>query len=179
MANYLDPFVTFRYQVEFSNPMGLKHEPVRTGFQSVSGLSVSVGTMNYREGDEKLTIVRKVPGLTKVGNVTLKWGLVYEGEDTNAFFEWMRGHVSIYENGPDGEFTLMDVTVRLINLAGNTDGTPTWVLRRCFPLSFAVPEMKAESDGLAISTMELAIGSFDFIPPTTPYSAVNVSGQEM
>jgi len=178
MANYIDPYVTYRYMVEFSNPQGNKNTPVRTGFQSVSGLSVSVGTMNYREGDEKLTIVRKIPGLTKVGNVTLKWGLVFEteGNDATAFFDWMKGHVSISSDGPDGNFTLMDVTVRLMNLSGNTDGTPTWVLERCFPLSFAVPEMKAESDGLAISSMELAIGSFNFIPPTAPYSEVNVSG---
>jgi phage tail-like protein len=176
MANYIDPYVTYRYEVMFSNPQGTKTEPVRTGFQSVSGLSVSVGTMNYREGDEKLTIVRKIPGLTKVGNVTLKWGLVFEGSDTNAFFEWMRGHVSIGPNGPDGEFTLMDVTIRLLNLAGLPDGTPTWVFQRCYPLSFAVPEMKAESDGLAITSMELAIGSFDFIPPTATYSLTPVSG---
>jgi phage tail-like protein len=177
MANYIDPYVTYRYEVTFENPQGgNKTQPVRTGFQSVSGLSVSVGTMNYREGDEKLTIVRKIPGLTKVGNVTLKWGLVVESGDNNAFFEWLRGHVSISSNGPDGQFTLMDVTIKLLNLAGQAEGTPTWKLERCFPLSFSVPEMKAESDGLAITSMELAIGSFNFTPPTAAYSITGVSG---
>jgi phage tail-like protein len=178
MANYIDPYVTYRYRVDFDNPQGgQKTKPIRTGFQSVSGLSVSVGTMNYREGDERLTIVRKIPGLTKVGNVTLKWGLVFEDNgDTNSFFDWMRGHVSISSNGPDGDFTLMDVKITLLNMRGTEDGGPTWVLERCFPLSFSVPEMKAESDGLAITSMELAVGSFNFNPPTAAYSVTGVSG---
>lgn len=177
MANYTDPYVSFRYEVTFDNAQGgNKTPPVRTGFQSVSGLSVSVGTMNYREGDEKLTIVRKIPGLTKVGNVTLKWGLVYEGSETSAFFEWLKAHASIDDNGPDGNFTLMDVTIKLMNLGGTTDGTPTWILKRCYPLSFSVPDLKAESDGLSITSMELAIGSFNFQPPTAAYTTTGVSG---
>jgi phage tail-like protein len=178
MANYVDPYVTYRYEVTFEQNAGPKAAPIRTGFQSVSGLSVSVGTMNYREGDEKLTIVRKVPGLTKVGNVTLKWGLVCEEDSGNAFFQWLSGHVSIAKDGPDGGFTLMDVTVKLLRLDGSRENTPTWNLERCFPISFAVPEMKAESDGLAITSMELAVGSFNFTPPSVSYSDVNVSGGE-
>lgn len=174
-----DPYVTYRYEVVFSNPIGGVATPQRTGFQSVSGLSISVGTMNYREGDEALTIVHKVPGLTKVGNVTLKWGLVYE-EDSDLFFQWLGGHASISKNGPGGyegsDFTLMDVTIKLKNMKGGADeNSPTWVLEQCYPVSFSVPELKAESDGIAITSMELAVGSFNFAPPKAPYSVVSVS----
>lgn len=181
-TNNYDPYVTYRYRVDFAANAGGADVPTRTGFQSVSGLSVSVGTMNYREGDENLTIVRKIPGLTKVGNVTLKWGLIFDS-DTASFFNWLGGHTSINENGPTGDFTLMDVTITLLALGedaatGGADG-PKWVLKRCYPLSFAVPELKAESDGLAISSMELAVGSFDFTPPTASYSSVSANGDKV
>lgn len=62
-----DPFPGFDFVVEIDG--------VETaGFQEVSGLEGSLDVIEYREGADALT-VRKLPGMVKYGNVTLKRGL--------------------------------------------------------------------------------------------------------
>lgn len=68
----------FRYQVEID---GIS----RAGFSEVSGMSSSVDSIEYREGDDLRNTPRKLPGLTKFGNVTLRWGV---SDDTD-FLAWV------------------------------------------------------------------------------------------
>ena len=49
-------------------------------FSEVSGFDASVDVIEYREGTEPINSPRKMPGLTKYGNVTLKWGMTREHE---------------------------------------------------------------------------------------------------
>ena len=62
------PFKNFRYKVEFNGTEA-------AGFSEVSGADISVDVIEYREGNEVRTTPRKLAGLTKYGNITLKWGL--------------------------------------------------------------------------------------------------------
>ena len=63
------PFKNFRYKVEFNGTEA-------AGFSEVSGADISVDVIEYREGNEVRTTPRKLAGLTKYGNITLKWGVV-------------------------------------------------------------------------------------------------------
>lgn len=173
---YNDPYATYRFEVTFENPRGFHSAPTRAGFQNVSGLSVNVNTMDYREGNEPTTIVRKLPGLTKVGNVTLKWGIIYEEQDNNVMFDWLGGVASLGEDGPKNGLTLMDIRIRLMNSTGTTEGTPEWLLYRCYPISFSVPDLNAQSGSVAISSMELAVGAFKFTAPSANSSEIQTSG---
>lgn len=169
------PYLTNRFQATFTATAELNGsksvEISRCGFQQVSGLSVSVGTTDYREGHELTTNVHKIPGLTKVGNVTFKWGLVSSTEDA-AIFDWLRGVATIQETGPAGMF-LMDITVSMMTQTGSPVGGPTWQLYRCFPVSFSVPDLNATSDGVAINSLEVAVGGFTFTPPTAPFATAS------
>ena len=51
------------------------------GCSDVSGLSVAITIAEYRSGSERETPVRKVSGLHKVSDVTLKRGIV-SSDDT-------------------------------------------------------------------------------------------------
>ena len=62
------PYRVFRYQVEID---GIS----RAGFSEVSGMSASTDAVEYREGDDLRNTPRKLAGLTKFGNVTLRWGV--------------------------------------------------------------------------------------------------------
>ena len=62
-----DPLRNFRFRLEID---GI----TPAGFSEASGFDVSIDAIDYREGNEP-THVRKLPGLTKYGNVTLKWGI--------------------------------------------------------------------------------------------------------
>ena len=46
------------------------------GFSDVSGLQTEITVAEYRTGNEKLNHARKVQGIHKVGDVTLKRGIV-------------------------------------------------------------------------------------------------------
>ena len=72
------PYRVFRYRVEVD---GL----ARAGFSEVSGMNLSVDPIEYREGDDLRNTPRKYPGLTKFGNITLKWGTSNDAD----FLEWI------------------------------------------------------------------------------------------
>ena len=47
----------------------------QAGFAEITVGDLSTGPIEYREGDE-ITTVRKLDGLNKCGNITLKWGIM-------------------------------------------------------------------------------------------------------
>ena len=61
-----DPFRSYHFLVEID---GI----TRAGFRECSGLDSSQDAIEYREGNEGLTS-RKLPGLVKYSNITLKRG---------------------------------------------------------------------------------------------------------
>src|SRR5215471_18579038 len=74
----LDPFANFNFLVESG---GL----IQAGFSECTGLNSETNVIEYREGADDTT-VRKLTGLSKFGNVTLKNG-VGTGQQ---IFEWRR-----------------------------------------------------------------------------------------
>ena len=73
-----DPLRNFRFRLEIN---GIQ----QAGFSEVSGFDITVDPIDYREGSDP-THVRKLTGLTKYGNVTLKWGIT----DSMELYEWHR-----------------------------------------------------------------------------------------
>src|SRR5687767_2179248 len=71
-----DPYKNFPFRVEIE---GL----TSTGFAEVSGLSATAEVIEYREGAD-ITSTRKLPGLIKYANVTLKRGITASRE----LFDW-------------------------------------------------------------------------------------------
>src|SRR5699024_12282947 len=72
------PYRVFRYQVEID---GIS----RAGFSEVSGMNATIDAVEYREGDDLRNTPRKLAGLTKFGNVTLRWGV----SDDADFLDWL------------------------------------------------------------------------------------------
>ncbi|MCZ6677837.1 MAG: phage tail protein [Candidatus Poribacteria bacterium] len=62
-----DPLRNFRYRLEINHIE-------QAGFAKVTVGDLSIGPIEYQEGDE-ITTVRKLDGLNKYGNITLKWGI--------------------------------------------------------------------------------------------------------
>jgi len=63
-----DPYHGFNFRVEID---GIQ----RGGFREASGLDSSQDPVEYREGNEKPLTARKLPGLNKYSNISLKWGI--------------------------------------------------------------------------------------------------------
>jgi phage tail-like protein len=66
-ANRNDPYKAFNFLVEID---GIQV----AGFTECTGLSTETDIIEYREGSERGGL-RKIPGLTKFSNITLKRGL--------------------------------------------------------------------------------------------------------
>ncbi|HEY2918716.1 MAG TPA: phage tail protein, partial [Candidatus Binatia bacterium] len=71
MAARNDPYKNFKFRVEIDNL-------TIAGFSECTGLSSEVGCIEYREGGD--FFVRKLPGLHKVGDITLKRGVTKSSE---------------------------------------------------------------------------------------------------
>ena len=72
----VDPFRNFNFRVEID---GI----TQAAFAECSGFGSTNDPIEYREGTDRTT-VRKLPGLTKYTNITLKWGLT----DSRELFSW-------------------------------------------------------------------------------------------
>src|SRR4029434_2378694 len=75
----VDPYRGFNFRLEIQ---GID----RGGFREASGLDSSPDPIEYREGNEKPLTARKLPGLNKYSNISLKWGTT----DDASLWEWRK-----------------------------------------------------------------------------------------
>lgn len=131
----VDPFRTFNFKVEISGT-------TTASFRECSGLTTDGDSVDYREGTD-LNTVRKLPGLRKYGNVTLKRGYTQNLE----LWAW---YANIVNGVPDRR----TVTIVLMNEA-HAD-----VLR--FELAFAWIN-KIEGPSLNATASEVAVESLEIV----------------
>jgi phage tail-like protein len=74
MADRTTPYGAFNFLVNLNG--GVAPDQPLGGFSDVSGISTDVTIAEYRNGNERENHVRKVPGIHKVADVTLKRGVV-------------------------------------------------------------------------------------------------------
>lgn len=129
-----DPFGSFNFLVETN---GL----LRAGFSECTGLTSETDPIDYREGDEDTT-VRKLPGLKKFGNVTLKRGVAV-GQD---FFEWRKSVT-------DGLIDRRDISIVL--RSEDQQEQVRYNLTAAWPCKWTGPEFKASASEIAVEVMEI------------------------
>ena len=93
-----DPFRAFNFQLEIDNI-------ARGAFSECSGLTADGDAVDYREGTDLQPNVRKLVGLRKYTNITLKRG--YTQDDTS-LWDW-------YKNIHNGVADRRNVTIILMN----------------------------------------------------------------
>lgn len=118
------------------------------GFSEVSGFDASVDVIEYREGTESINSPRKLPGLTKYGNVTLKWGLI----ESLDFYEWVAGISS--GDKAAAEERVRDVTITLLN--DREGDTANWTLVNAWHCKYTAPDLNASASEIAFESVELA-----------------------
>ena len=113
-------------------------------FQEVSGLETETQIIEYRHGDSKQFSTIKMPGIAKVGNVTLKKGIFVKD---NNFFTW-------YANIKMNIIKRETVVIKLLDEQGNP--TMTWTLANAWPTKVTGTDLKSDSNEVAVETIELA-----------------------
>jgi phage tail-like protein len=134
-ATRVDPYRNFNFLVEIG---GI----TQAGFSDCTGFGSSTDPIEYREGGENTT-VRKLPGMTKHTNITLKWGLT----DSKELYDWYREIVSGKVDRRNGSIVLLDL-----------DGKEKvrWNFFQGWPTKWDGPDFSAKGTDVAIETLELA-----------------------
>jgi phage tail-like protein len=136
----IDPLRNFRFRVEIDNV-------TRAGFAEVSGLVVETELIEYREGTDP-PHTRKLTGLTKFGNVTLKSGLI-SGAGALELFKWSEAIASGQLGG-----SRRKVTIVVMDEAGVDQAR--FVVSEAWPVKYEVSPLDARSTEVVIETLELA-----------------------
>ncbi|MCP4898080.1 MAG: phage tail protein [bacterium] len=135
-----DPYAGYNFQVTIT---GISDDgtQVSGSFAEAQGLEVEVPPIEYRNGSEDIT-VRKVPGLKKFTNITLKKGVTGDIAFWNWIVEAMKGQV----NRTDGSITLHDE---------NQIEVMRWNFTRGWPCKWTGPGLNAANNEIAMETLEI------------------------
>ncbi len=114
------------------------------GFSEISGLSIEVETIEYRDGLSPDYSVTKMPGMTKFSNIVLKRGIV---AGDNEFYTWLN---TIQLN----QVERRDIVISLLNEEHNP--VMTWRVKNAFPAKIEAPSLKGTGNEVAIETLEVA-----------------------
>lgn len=129
-----DPYSAFNYLVEIDNV-------VVAGFSEASGLTSETDVIEYRNGDEDIT-VRKLPGLKKFANISLKRGFT----DSKELWDWRQKVM-------DGKTERTSGTIKLLNEA--REEALSWQFVEGWPCKWEGPSFNAKNNEVAIETLEI------------------------
>lgn len=148
-----DPYRAYNFELEIDGV-------ARGAFTEVSGLTAEGDPVDYREGTDVQANVRKLVGLRKYANLTLKRG--YTRDVT--LWQW-------YGNIVNGVQDRRNVTVTLMNEAR----VPVlrWQAENAWINKIEGPALKATGNEVAIESVELvhegltieAVGAVVVVPP--------------
>ena len=140
-AKRIEHFATFKFLVEIE---GI----AEAVFNECSGLEITTDIMEYQEGGLN-EFSHKLPGRTKLSNVTLKRGFAI----SNELYKWYLG---IDKNLREGQaITKRKVTIKLQSTV-KTDEEMSWTLNAAFPVRWVGPALNTTEAAVAIETLEFA-----------------------
>ncbi len=144
----LDPYKNFKFRVKWDNQYV-------AGLSKMSAIKRTTETIEWREAGGP-SVIRKMPGRTKFEPVTFEVGLTHDRQ----LMEWAE-----QVNSPQGDAKMSlknyrkEVTVEVMNM----QATPVmaFVLHRAWVSEFqALPEMDANANAVAITTLKLEYEGF-------------------
>jgi phage tail-like protein len=138
-----DPYSNFNFLVNLGGTA-----TVNAGFQEVSGLNIEVTSADYRVGNSLVNHPVKVNGLYKVGDVTLKRGLI-GATDLYAMIDAIR----------TGNHTLQNVVIQLKDETG-VPTVFTFTLINARPIRYTAPTFNAKG-GTEVAIEELVLSCED------------------
>ncbi len=145
MANRTTPYGAFNFIVNFDGG------EVFGGFSDVSGIGTELTVAEYRFGNDKENHVRKVAGVHKVSDVTLKRGIL----NSKTLFDWI-GNARV--KGPEAQ---RSVTITLLDEAQKP--VQSWVLRGVIPMKYTGPTLAGKGGGdVAMEEVVLSAEALEF-----------------
>ena len=132
-----DPFRNFRFRVEID---GIQ----TAGFSEVEALATTTDVIEYREGTDPAH-PRKLSGLTRYGNITLKRGMTQSLE----LYQWYRQIVS-------GPLTGNRRRVAIVVQDESGADVARFEVIEAWPVKYVVSGLTAKGNEVLIELLELA-----------------------
>lgn len=132
MARF-DPYKNSKFKVSI--------DAITVGFAECTGLDAEVSVIEYREGGDH--IVRKLPGLVKYQNITLKRGVT----DSLELYNWFKAITQGQDDRRDGSIVLLDDAMKEVT---------RWHFKSAWPCKYQGPKLNAKGNEVAIEILELA-----------------------
>jgi phage tail-like protein len=143
MAVFRDrPYVQFNFLVDLGTGNA---EGADAGFQEVSGIGMEVTVAEYRNGNEKENSVRKITGMNKSTDVTMKRGVI----GSLTLYNWLNQ----IRNGDQN--SLRNVVIQLQN-EDHTSVVQTWKLLRARIIKHTSGPLNAKGTDVAMEELVLA-----------------------
>lgn len=136
MADRTDPYRNFRFRVEIDD--------IQTAaFSEATIPDSTTDPVDYREGTDP-TSQRKLSGLTKYGNVTLKKGIT----DSMNLYDWRK---SVEETGA----TKARKNISLILIDEEGSDKARWDIVSAWPTKYDSSDFSAKGNEVLIETLEI------------------------
>jgi phage tail-like protein len=136
------PYAQFNFLVDLGT--GQTDGP-EAGFQECSEIGMSVDVIEYRNGNEKENSVRKITGLNKATDVTLKRGVI----GSLNLYKWL----DQIRNGDQG--ALRTVVIQLMN-EDHTQVVQEWRLLRARIIKHVSGPLNAKGTDVTMEELTLA-----------------------
>jgi len=136
----IDPLRNFRYRLEIDNI-------TQAGFSEVAIAETTIDAVDYREGTDP-PHVRKLSGLTKYGNITLKWGLTTGGSALD-LFKW---HADVSAG------LVKERRKKVVIVVQDEAGVDSarFVISDAWPVKYDPSDLMAKGNEVLIELLELA-----------------------
>ncbi|MBF8294360.1 MAG: hypothetical protein HW389_905 [Bacteroidetes bacterium] len=136
------PYVQFNFLVDLGTG---NTEGAEAGFQECSGIGMEVTVSEYRNGNERENSVRKITGLNKSSDVTLKRGVI----GSLNLYQWLNQ----IRNGDQSAFRT--VVVQLQN-EDHSAVVQSWKLLRARIIKHTSGPMNAKGTDVAMEELVLS-----------------------
>ncbi len=130
-----DPYRGFNFLVQLDNT------PV-AAFRECGGLTLNTDPVDYREGTDTWLSVRKLPGLRKFTNITLKRGIT----DNQDLWNWYLNILNGVDDRRNGSIVLQDEQHNRVL---------SWNFQNGWICKWEGPAMNATSNDVAIESIEI------------------------
>jgi phage tail-like protein len=136
------PYTQFNFLVDLGD--GETGGP-GAGFQECSGIGIEVQVVEYRNGNDKTNDIRKLTGLTRVTDVTLRRGII----GSLALWQWL----DQTRNGDQA--AIRDVLIHLQS-EDHASIVQSWKLHRARPTKYVSGPLNAKGNDVAVEEITLA-----------------------
>jgi phage tail-like protein len=136
-----NPYSSFNFLVEIDGVAS-------AGFAEADLPAGRIETIEYREGADKTSAARKLPGRVSYENVVLRRGL----SGRTDLYDWWR---AVRDGAPDRR------NVAIVLLDEARQPVQRWLLRDAWPARLAYGALDAAKNEVAIESLELTYESFE------------------